>query len=157
MATPTELLYFGDTFRFECESRVLSVELIDSPDTAPPTNTKQYAVVLDKTVAYPVGGGQPSDVGKVVCASSETSFSLQRVVAGKDGVVRHVGVFGIPGEETTAESKKGDLNNQFKPGDTVTVTIDQEKRMLHARIHSAGHLLDVAMGKELSHLPHSAD
>jgi Ser-tRNA(Ala) deacylase AlaX len=68
-----------------------------------------------------------------------------------------VGVFGIPGEETTAESKKGDLNNQFKPGDTVTVTIDQEKRMLHARIHSAGHLLDVAMGKELSHLPHSAD
>jgi Ser-tRNA(Ala) deacylase AlaX len=42
--------------------------LIDSPDTAPPTNTKQYAVVLDKTVAYPVGGGQPSDVGKVVCA-----------------------------------------------------------------------------------------
>ena len=33
---------------------------------------------------------------------------------------------------------------RFSVGDEVSVEIDGPKRMLHARIHSAGHLLDTA-------------
>ena len=58
MAETTELLYFDDTFRFECEAAVRWVEPHgDSVDGAPP----RYAIALDKTVAYPAGGGQPDD------------------------------------------------------------------------------------------------
>lgn len=33
---------------------------------------------------------------------------------------------------------------RFSIGDEVSVEVDGPKRMLHARIHSAGHLLDTA-------------
>lgn len=128
MAETTELLYFDDTFRFECAAAVRSVEPHGDPvDGAPP----RYAVVLDRTVAYPAGGGQPSDTGRLV--NGDIVFSIDSVVAGKeDGVVRHVGAF----EEGAAP---------FAVGDEVTVKVDQDARVLHARVHSAGHLLDVAM------------
>ena len=128
MAETTELLYFDDTFRFECAAAVRSVEPHGDPvDGAP----RRYAVVLDRTVAYPAGGGQPSDTGRLV--NGDVVFSIDSVVAGKeDGVVRHVGAF----EEGAAP---------FAVGDEVTVKVDQDARVLHARVHSAGHLLDVAM------------
>ena len=36
------------------------------------------------------------------------------------------------------------IARRFRVGDEVGVEIDGIKRMLHARIHSAGHLLDTA-------------
>lgn len=128
MKPETELLYFDDTFRFECTAAVRSVEPHGEPaDDAP----LRYAVVLDRTVAYPAGGGQPSDTGRLV--AGDVVFSIESVIAGKDdGVVRHVGAF-----EEGAKT--------FEVGAEVTVKVDQDKRVLHARVHSAGHLLDVAM------------
>ena len=54
-----------------------------------------------------------------------------------DGVVRHLGVW--------SEEGGGPGGEQLQPGDEVTVHVDADRRLLHARIHSAGHLLDVAM------------
>lgn len=34
--------------------------------------------------------------------------------------------------------------NRFAVGDSVVLKLDQEKRKLHARLHSGGHLLDAA-------------
>lgn len=130
----TELLYFVDTFQFECEAQVLSVDEHVVPDAETPSSNKIYAIVLDKTVAYPAGGGQPSDVGRLICNSSSVVFDVTQVVAGKDGIVKHIGTFPEEGVEP------------FKKDSEVTVKIDQDTRMLHARIHSAGHLLDFAMG-----------
>lgn len=42
----------------------------------------------------------------------------------------HKGAFAQPGAE-------------FKEGDTVKLVINKEKRLLNARVHSAGHLIDV--------------
>ena len=50
----------------------------------------------------------------------------------KDDVILHIGKF--DGEP-------------FKEGSAVECHIDEEKRRIHARVHSAGHLLDVAMNK----------
>ena len=33
----------------------------------------------------------------------------------------------------------------FKEGDEVSLKVDEVKRRLHARLHSGGHLLDIAM------------
>ena len=77
MKPETELLYFDDTFRFECEAAVRWVEPHgDSVDGAPP----RYAIALDKTVAYPAGGGQPSDTGRLV--AGDVGVWIESVIAG---------------------------------------------------------------------------
>ena len=75
-------------------------------------------------MAYPAGGVRPSDTGRLV--NDDVVFSIDSVVAGKeDGVVRHVGAF----EEGAAP---------FAVGDEVTVKVDQDARVLHARVQERG-------------------
>jgi Ser-tRNA(Ala) deacylase AlaX len=50
----------------------------------------------------------------------------------KDDVIMHVGTFEPEGSTFAIDSE-------------VEVHVDETKRRLHARIHSAGHLLDIAM------------
>lgn len=80
-------------------------------------------VRLDRTVAYPAGGGQPSDTGRIV--GGEVTFTVTDVKA-VDGAVLHLGNFS---EEGAAA---------WEPGTEVTVHIDADRRLLNARIHSAG-------------------
>ena len=47
-------------------------------------------MVLDRTVAYPAGGGQPADTGRLV--GGGVTFTVADVRAA-DGVVRHLGAF----------------------------------------------------------------
>ncbi|OTA79918.1 hypothetical protein M434DRAFT_25667 [Hypoxylon sp. CO27-5] len=115
-----------------------------------------HVVVTEKTIFHPQGGGQPSDVGAMK-SSDGTSFdvSMVRMSAVNDGEVLHFGRF------TNAASI-------FKPGDSVTQSIDTEKRNLYSRYHTAGHVLgsavrhllenEVANFDELkaSHFPDSA-
>ncbi len=82
-------------------------------------------VILDQTIFYPQGGGQPYDTGKISGVS--TTFSVTEVkLAGED--VYHYGVFD---------------QKPFSVGETVNLAIDQPRRRLNCRLHSAGHLLDI--------------
>jgi lysyl-tRNA synthetase class 2 len=87
---------------------------------------KSY-VILDETIFYPQGGGQPSDTGTI--QSKDTTFEVSKCMIIDDKVL-HFGEF----------SKK-----EFKSGDKVDIEIDEAKRRLLARIHSAGHVLDLAL------------
>ncbi len=88
-------------------------------------------IILDQTVFYPQGGGQPYDTGII---SNDKGIFAVAEVRYEDGAVRHIGTF-----------ERGELSAY----DTVTCEVDIEKRKLHTRLHSAGHLLDIAV-KELS-------
>jgi Ser-tRNA(Ala) deacylase AlaX len=90
-------------------------------------------LLLDRTIFYPAGGGQPADGGEL--RSGAAVFTL-RDVRLKDGVVRHTGVVAPP-----------DAAAAFAAGADVALRVDGAKRELHARIHSAGHLLDVCMAR----------
>ncbi len=114
----TELLYLSDTYLFKETATFLEMR----------EHEKGMAVILDRTIFYPQGGGQPSDSGYIVSASGK--FKVNFVGLDAEGVVYHVGTF----EE-----------GSFQPGESTSLSIDEEKRKLHARIHSAGHLLDVAI------------
>ena len=122
-ARATALLYAeaGGTYVFRHEGA--RVERVDARDDG------TYGVVLSSTIAYPAGGGQPSDSGRVEDARGNAWAFDAAKLDRERGEATHVGATKPP----------------FDVGETCAVTIDKEKRMLHARIHSAGHALDVAM------------
>jgi len=84
-------------------------------------------VILPETIFYAQGGGQPSDQGTISSESGE--FRVEKV-QNIEGVIYHYG-----------EVTKGELN----VGDEVVCKVDTERRTLNTRIHSAGHLLDLAV------------
>jgi|CXWL01.1.fsa_nt_gi Ser-tRNA(Ala) deacylase AlaX len=86
-------------------------------------------VILDKTIFYPQGGGQPFDTGTISGEGVEFQVNEVRHVDGE--VVSHIGTF-----------TKGE---KFTPGEIVQLEVDQERRQLHSRIHSAGHVIDSAV------------
>lgn len=124
-AMATRRRYFDDSYAFESRSRVVRTRRASDGDGA-----DDVVVVLDETIAYPAGGGQPCDRGKMTSATGAT-FAFERVRGLADGTIEHEGRF----EAGTA----------FGDGEDVDVVVDGALRLLHARIHSAGHALDVAM------------
>lgn len=84
-------------------------------------------VVLDATIFHPQGGGQPSDIGTI--DSGRVLLSVHMVKAVEDEI-RHY--YTSTADEPTA-------------GPIAEVKIDFDRRKLHSRLHSAGHLLDQAV------------
>jgi Ser-tRNA(Ala) deacylase AlaX len=80
-------------------------------------------VVLDQTCFYPRGGGQDGDTGTI------GGFAVGEVRLDEAGVVHHLG--------------KGTI----AVGEQVKCRVDTERRAINTRLHSAGHLLDMAMTK----------
>ncbi len=87
-------------------------------------------VVLDRTVAYPEGGGQESDTGWIV--KGERKYRFGKVVKKGDKVVHVI-----------------DEKHDLKPGDTVRVVIDWERRYKLMRHHTATHIILGALRKVL--------
>ena len=113
----TELLYLENYTQLEGESKVAEVSEIDG----------RAVVILDGTIFYPQGGGQPYDKGII---ESPTSKFVVEEVRFVDGIVRHIGNF---------------ENGTFKTGETVKLLIDRDRRTLNSKLHSAGHLVDMAV------------
>jgi len=117
--TKTKLDYWNDTYLFTTTAKVL--DIIDVPEKS------EKAVILSNTIFYPQGGGQPSDIGTI--ENNGQCFKVTSLKSDK-GIIAHYGKF---------------LDGEFGIGDIVTLVIDKGTRMIHARLHSAGHLLDVAI------------
>ncbi|PRQ39173.1 putative alanine--tRNA ligase [Rosa chinensis] len=124
--SPTQLDYYEDMWKLESDATL--VALVKGEDG-------RTALVLDRTVFHPQGGGQPADTGFVAVAGSEVKFVVQDVRS-KDGVVYHYGLVENCGEGWEAE---------FEKGREVVLHVDESRRKLNSRLHSAGHLLDVCM------------
>jgi Ser-tRNA(Ala) deacylase AlaX len=113
----TKLVYMEDMHTQEGDARVLEVG--DQED-------RKY-VVLDQTILYAQGGGQPADHG--VIKSGGAAFSVSDVRF-KDGIVYHYGEY---------------TSGALSVGDAVAITVDAERRQLHKRLHSAAHVLDMVV------------
>ena len=96
-------------------------------------------VILNQTIFYPQGGGQPYDQGRI---ESPTSKFLVEEVRFVEGIVKHIGKFFARGGPALG-GESGSLNK----GETVTLTVNEERRKLHSRLHSGGHVVDIAIHK----------
>ncbi|MBA7843383.1 alanyl-tRNA editing protein [Klebsiella sp. RHBSTW-00484] len=78
----------------------------------------RYAIELDRTLFHPQGGGQPADRGWIA------DVAVESVIVRGDSIAHIV--------------------SQPLALDEVAIRIDIEARQIHARLHSAGHLLGQA-------------
>lgn len=122
-ATKTTLLYLEDAQKKMAPAVV--VELIDEGKQKE-DGLRYVAVILDQTLFYPQGGGQPADQG---------------TITGPEGtlVVTHVSYNG------GAVLHKGVLTGSLHAGETVTLAIDWPMRERHMQWHTAGHIVDLAV------------
>lgn len=113
----TKLLYLDDSYLKEMEAEVLDVK---------EDGSGQWRMVLDKTVFYPIGGGQPTDQGKLT--TNNFTYDVYLVMM-KDGEVWH------------------HLKASSSPalGTMVKGVINWDRRYKNMRVHSAGHVIDFAM------------
>jgi len=112
MTTP---LFRDDAYLRDCTAHVCEV-------------TPGGSVVLDQTVFYPKGGGQPGDTGTIRWAGGE--IAVTDTLKGDAGAILHVAPAGaaLPA-----------------PGDEVEAILDWERRHGHMRIHTGLHLLSVVI------------
>jgi misacylated tRNA(Ala) deacylase len=114
--TPSgEQICYVDAYARSAEARVAAVEIGES-----------VAVVLDRTVFYPGGGGQPSDRGLVIRATDGRSWTVR-----------------------AARKSEGEIVHELEPddgdppavGDVVRVDLDWARRLALMRTHTALHAL----------------
>ncbi len=105
----TELLFYENPYSFEFKAKVLGVV--------------GDALILDRTIFYPEGGGQPCDIGIIKHRSGDFHVFNVEKVAGR--VLHHV---------------TGDLS-MIRPGDIVRGRIDWDRRAELMRNHTATHII----------------
>jgi misacylated tRNA(Ala) deacylase len=103
----TKALYLEDSYGKECDSLVVSIK-------------DGRFVVLDQTVFYPKGGGQPWDTGKMVRENEDYNVTYVGKFAGEiSHEVDHAGL---------------------KVGDKVHCSLDWKRRYRLMRSHTAAHV-----------------
>jgi len=114
--SPTgEQLAYTDAYARSIEARVIAVESGDL-----------LTLVLDRTVFYPGGGGQPSDRGLILRTSDGRSWTVR-------GTRKS-------GGEVVHELEPGD-GDPPTPGEVVRVDLDWARRLALMRTHTALHAL----------------
>ncbi|MFH0737628.1 MAG: alanyl-tRNA editing protein AlaXM [Candidatus Micrarchaeota archaeon] len=117
-----EALYLEDGYMRECDAKITSVT--------------GKEVVLDRTVFYPRGGGQPCDTGAIISASG-ARYRVVNVYK-KEGDIMH---------ELAPEAEGGRM--ALAPGESVHCVLDWERRYKLMRMHTAAHVLAAVMHREL--------
>lgn len=112
----TERIFHKDAYARLCDASVIS--------------SANGRVVLDRTVFYPLGGGQPGDTGELVFAD-DTRIAVVNTVKGDGDEIVHL---------------LGDDAIEPAVGSRVTAAIDWPRRYMLMRYHTCLHLLCAVVG-----------
>jgi misacylated tRNA(Ala) deacylase len=112
----TELLFRDDPYLAVTEATVLSVN-------------DRRGIVLDRTVFYATGGGQPGDAGVLERSTGRVAVATAVYGADKSEIIH------VPGESEPIP----------EPGETVRAVLDWDRRHRLMRIHTGLHLLSVVL------------
>lgn len=113
----TKLIYLEDSYQKEMDASIL--EVVSDGEG-------KYRLILDETVFYAMGGGQPTDQGKLT--SKLWSGDVYQVLI-KEGELWHF------------------VNSPIVPvvGDTIHGIINWERRYKNMQKHTGGHIIDFAL------------
>ena len=111
-----------ELFRSEPYTRVCTARVVASDNDG---------IVLDRTIFYPEGGGQPGDTGLLEPTSGSRDVRITDTVRRDDGEIVHVV------EPFTAK---------LEPGTGVNLVLDWPRRHRHMRMHTCLHLLCAVVG-----------
>ena len=114
----TTLLFRDDAYLQGCDATILDI-------------TPEGGLILDQTVFYPQGGGQPGDVGSV-SLGEDAPIPVTNTVYGAD----RTQIVHLVGPETAG---------RFRTGDRVRLALDWPRRYARMRAHTALHLLSVVL------------
>jgi misacylated tRNA(Ala) deacylase len=108
----TEELFRTDSYLRDCTAGVVAVG--------------DAGIRLDRTVFYPMGGGQPGDSGRLVRADGTAVVIADTRKGAAPGEIVHVPAAGQP---------------VLAIGDEIRAELDWERRHRHMRMHTALHVL----------------
>jgi misacylated tRNA(Ala) deacylase len=117
-AMTTKLIFRDDWYAQEAQAKVVGI-------------SERGGIILDRTVFYANGGGQPGDVGSLIRSDGRI---ITLTTAVWDDPLKSI-VAHIPAEGSTLPAI----------GETVTVKLDWPLRYLRMRMHTCLHLLSVAL------------
>ncbi|HEX8009807.1 MAG TPA: alanyl-tRNA editing protein [Casimicrobiaceae bacterium] len=109
---PTELLFRDDAYLQTTHALVVAVH--------------QGGIELDRTIFYPLGGGQPGDTGALVRANGERIVIVDTRKGEAVDTVLHLPAPSMPRPEV---------------GETLTLEIDWPRRYALMRLHTALHVM----------------
>ncbi len=124
----TKRLYQQDVYLKECESTILKVitDLNEMKSLGAKEQANTFCIILDQTVFFPEGGGQPNDTGFIndlpVCYVFE-----------KDTIVYH--------QLVSPSFQLSNTSAELPCGKTVQCQIDWNRRFLHMQMHCGEHIL----------------
>jgi misacylated tRNA(Ala) deacylase len=111
-----DLVFRQDPYAKSCEGRVLSADT--------------RGIRLDRTVFYPMGGGQPGDTGRLRAANGDVVEIVDTLKGeGPDDVLH------VPAEGAAVPA----------PATTVTAEIDWQRRYRMMQMHTCMHLLSAVL------------
>ena len=88
----------------------------------------ENGVILDRSIYYPTGGGQPGDTGSIVVNGD--TFSVEETIKGENGNIILLLADGL---------------SSLNIGDSVTQFLNWDMRYAHMKVHTALHLLSVVI------------
>lgn len=115
----TRKLYQEDVYRKECISTIVEVR-------GTGTGEDPFVLVLNETIFFPTGGGQPCDLGTIDGIPLTDVFE-------KDGVVFH--------KLLPQESQNKAAASQWEVGGNVTCILEWDRRFEHMQRHCGEHIL----------------
>jgi Ser-tRNA(Ala) deacylase AlaX len=94
------------------------------------TDDGRVDVQLDRTCFYPRGGGQDWDEGTIAKTDKTVVLTVSEVRLDEYGAVHHVGSHEV---------------GELLVGDVTLCTVNADRRSINTRLHSAGHVIDMAI------------
>ena len=111
----TELLFRDDAYLTDCPALVTG-------------HTPEGGIIVDRSVFYPTGGGQPGDSGRITWPGGEMTIATAVKIEGGDMAL-------VPAEPRAMPPVGAQLH----------MMLDWNRRHRHMRVHTALHLLSVVI------------
>lgn len=111
----TEALFRSEPYTQDCQSKVIG-------------HTAEGGILVDRTIFYPTGGGQPGDSGTIEWNGGR--MKIATAVRVEKGLIALV-----PAEPIQMPPREAELRQ----------TLDWQRRHRHMRVHTALHLLSVVI------------